>query len=130
MGYKLSKRSKERLVGVDTILVAIIEDSIIDSPYDFGIPKYGGLRTAEEQNKLYKDRKSKCDGYEILSYHQSGKAFDIFGYVDGKATWDKSILTSIARHIQSVALDCYGVELRWGGDWVNFKDLPHFEWRE
>ena len=127
MNYKLSKRSLGRLKGVEPLLIAIAVDGIKDSPYDFGIPQHGGLRTASEQNLLYKQKLSKADGYKKKSYHQTGRAFDIYGYVDGKATWNKHILTSIARHLQSIALEKYKVTLEWGGDWNSFQDLPHFQ---
>lgn len=125
--YKLSKRSYERLNGVNAILIAILTEAIKESPYDFGIPRSGGLRTAEFQNELYKKGKSQLDGYNKKSYHQSGKAFDIFAYVDGKASWDRDQLTAIARHIQNVAKEQFDVELTWGGDWKNFVDMPHFQ---
>ena len=132
--YKLSKRSEERLKGIEPVLIAIIKEAITDSPYDFGIPQYGGLRTAEDQHSLYQRGRdlpgsivTNVDGYDKKSYHQTGKAFDIYGFVDGKATWDKGVLTSIARHLQEVAKDCFGVELTWGGDWRSFKDYPHFQ---
>ena len=125
--YKLSKRSYERLNGVNAILIAILTEAIKESPYDFGIPRSGGLRTAEFQNELYKKGKSQLDGYKKKSYHQSGKAFDIFAYVDGKASWDRDQLTAIARHIQKVAREQFDVELTWGGDWKNFVDMPHFQ---
>ena len=124
---KLSKRSYERLNGVDAILIAILTEAIKESPYDFGIPRYGGLRTAEDQYILYKKGKSKCDGFKKKSYHQSGKAFDIFAYVDGGASWDKDILRAIAKHIKEVAKEKFDVELTWGGDWTRFVDMPHFQ---
>lgn len=117
--YKLSKRSLKRLSGVNPLLIAIVVDSIKTSPYDFGIPQYGGLRSASEQNHLFLNGKSQRDGYVRQSYHQSGNAFDIYGWVDGKATWDKDILESIAKHIKQVAKERYNVKLIWGGDWNN-----------
>ena len=125
--YKLSKRSLNRLQDVNPLLIAIAVEAIKESPYDFGIPQYGGKRTTEEQKLMFDNKVSKCDGVKKKSYHQSGNAFDIYGYVDGKATWDKSILTSIARHIQRVAKSRYSTSLVWGGDWVSFNDLPHFQ---
>lgn len=125
--YKLSRRSLDRLNGIDAVLIAIVVEAIKDSPYDFGIPNYGGLRTAEDQHKLFKDGKSRADGFHKKSYHQSGKAFDIYAYVDGNASWDKEHLTAIARHIQKVAYEQFDVKLTWGGDWTSFKDLPHFQ---
>lgn len=125
--YRLSKRSYERLNGVDAILIAILTESIKDSPYDFGIPRSGGMRTAEEQNVLYKKGRSRADGFRHKSYHQTGKAFDIYAFVDGEPSWDKEYLRAIARHIMDVADDMFNVDLEWGGTWHSFKDYPHFQ---
>lgn len=127
--YRLSKRSLSRLEGVEPKLIELLKEAIIRSPYDFGIPREGGLRTAEDQHILFLKGASKCDGYKHKSKHQSGVAFDIYGYVEGKATWDKEILTSIAEHILKVAANMR-ISLTWGGDWKNFKDMPHFEIRK
>jgi peptidoglycan L-alanyl-D-glutamate endopeptidase CwlK len=127
--YKLSIRSEARLSGVDLVLIDIVKEAIKTSPFDFGIPREGGYRSAEDQHILFLKGASKCDGYKHKSYHQSGKAFDIYGYVDGKATWNVLILTEIARHLQKVAKDEFCIELEWGGDWVNFSDKPHFQIR-
>lgn len=125
--FKLSRRSLDRLDSVNPLLIAIVVEAIKTSPIDFGIPEYGGIRTAIEQNDLFRKRKSKCDGFNKKSYHQSGNAFDIYAYVNGKASWKKEYLTTIARHIQGVAKERYNVNLQWGGDWVSFKDMPHFQ---
>lgn len=125
--YKLSHRSYERLNGVDAILIAILTEAIKESPYDFGIPKSGGMRTPEEQNELYKKGRSRADGYKHKSYHQTGKAFDIYAYVDGNASWEKEHLTAIAQHILKVADEQFNVDLSWGGHWHSFVDLPHFQ---
>jgi peptidoglycan LD-endopeptidase CwlK len=117
MSYKLSKRSLSRLEGIDDKLLQIVKSAIKDSPYDFGIPQHGGLRTPEDQYGLFLRKVSQLDGYKKKSYHQTGKAFDIYGYVDGKATWNKDILGAIAEHILKVAKELFGVKLTWGGDW-------------
>ena len=131
--YKLSKRSKDRLTGVNPVLIEIIETAITNSPYDFGIPNYGGLRTAERQAQLYAQGRTTAgniitytDGYKKKSVHQSGNAFDIYAFVDGKATWDAKYYEPIARHLIAVAKS-KGIKLDWGGDWTKFKDLPHFQ---
>lgn len=126
-GFKLSKRSLQRLDCVNPLLIAIVVEAIKTSPIDFGIPQYGGVRTAIEQNELFNKGKSKCDGFNRKSYHQSGNAFDIYAYVDGKASWKKEYLFTIARHIQTVAMQRYNVTLQWGGDWTSFRDMPHFQ---
>jgi peptidoglycan L-alanyl-D-glutamate endopeptidase CwlK len=127
MSYKLSKRSYQRLNGVDAILIAIVTEAVKESPYDFGIPRDGGLRTAERQKELYDKRVSRADGTVNKSYHQTGKAFDIYAYVDGKASWDKSQLKAIAEHIMEVAKNEFNINLTWGGNWKSFQDMPHFQ---
>lgn len=125
--YKLSKRSRSRLDGIKPVLIEIVEEAIKESPYDFGIPNFGGLRTSEDQFYLFNKGVSKCDGYDKKSYHQSGNAFDIFAFVDGKATWKHEYYKPIADHIKEIAKEKFGVELQWGGDWKNFVDMPHFQ---
>jgi len=124
--YKLSQRSLKRLKGVDKRLVSIVKEAIHNSPYDFGIAWMGGYRTAEMQNDLYSAQKSKCDGYKKKSKHQTGLAFDIVVYKDGVITWDSNTFSDVADHIMYIATT-KGVTLTWGGNWRNFRDLPHFE---
>lgn len=126
MTFKLSSTSKMRLEGVNPVLIKVINRALEITTIDFGIPKHGGLRTAEEQNALFKDGKSQLDGYKKKSNHQTGNAFDVFAYVDGKASWDKAHLTAVADAIFQAA-DELGVKLTWGGHWKNFVDMPHFE---
>jgi peptidoglycan L-alanyl-D-glutamate endopeptidase CwlK len=125
--YKLSGKSLERLKGVNPILIKIVLEGIKNSPYDFGIPALGGIRTAEEQQALFNKKVSKCDGYIKKSYHQTGKAFDIFVVINGKATWDKKYYLPVARHLQKIAKEKFNTDLTWGGDFKSFVDCPHFE---
>lgn len=139
MSYKLSKRSLSRLEGINPVLLEIVKESIKNSPYDFGIPQFGGMRTPEDQHALYLRKLSKCDGYNKKSNHQSGNAFDIYLYIDGKASWSADKLEEVAKHIQRVAYDKFSSIIRWGGDWdqdgirvdkdkdENFFDGAHFE---
>lgn len=126
--FKLSKRSLGRLQDVDPILIAIVVDAIRESPYDFGIPQHGGKRTADEQNLLFKQipKVTYRDGFIKKSYHQTGKAFDIFIIVDGKATWKSKYYRIVSAHIVSIARDKYKVDLKWGGSW-KMRDYPHFQ---
>ena len=128
MTYKLSARSQQRLKGVDNRIFAIVELALTISIIDFGIPKLGGLRTAEEQRNLFKSGNgvTKCDGIEIKSEHQSGLAFDIYAYVDGKASWDRYHLTQVAAALLQAAA-MLGYPLTWGGLWESWQDLPHFQ---
>jgi len=126
---KLSKRSRQRIEGIDKVLIDIIETAISNSPYDFGIPRFGGMRTDEEQIEMYAQGRTKPGRkvtWTLNSYHKSGKAFDIYAYVNGAASWDMKYLEPIARHLQKVALEQFCVELEWGFDlWK--KDGAHFQ---
>lgn len=138
MSYKLSKRSWNRLKGVHPKLLCLVEQSIVDSPYDFGIPQYGGLRTVEDQQELYAKGRTKegkivtyTDGVRRKSNHQAkdngyGYAFDIYVLIDGKATWEHKYYKEVADHILGIA-ETLGYDVEWGGNWTKFKDYPHFQ---
>lgn len=90
-------------------------------------------RTAETQNKYYKEGNSKCDGYKILSEHQKGNAFDI---VPSKNKWNasKEEWLTINTVIKEVAFEM-GIKVCWGGTWKATPtklgwDCPHYQLKE
>ena len=141
--YKFSKRSLERIEGINPILITILKDAITDSPYDFGIPGDGGFRTYQRQAELYARGRTTKDLIEkgvngiegrpdksritwtLKSLHMTGNAFDIYAYVNGGASWDMEYLEPIARHLIKVAAK-HGVILNWGQDLWG-KDGAHFQ---
>jgi len=134
--FQFSKRSAERMQGVNLQLSNIFFEAIKISPIDFGIPRDGGVRTVAEQNCLFLEDKSKCDGVINKSNHQSGDALDFYAYINGKASWDKVHLAMVASCILSTAevmrkQGKISIELRWGGsfdsDDFNGWDFPHIE---
>lgn len=137
--FRLSRRSKKRLEEVNSKLKLLITRVLDKSPHDFGIPRHGGKRTAEEQNSLYNQvpRVTWLDGYIKLSYHQSGNAFDIFIYDEHGACWKCEFKYHEVAEIFLKEFDLMKKEgifsenevLKWGGHWKRFKDLPHFELR-
>ena len=136
MCYQFSKKSVERMQGVNPELIIIFTEAIKNSPIDFGIPGLGGIRTAEQQKKLFLAKKSECDGYKNKSFHQSGNALDFYAYVDGSASWSKQHLAMVASVIMTTAkrLKKEGkttVDLYWGGQFgsTDFTgwDYPHIE---
>jgi peptidoglycan L-alanyl-D-glutamate endopeptidase CwlK len=124
--FKLGTNSINNLAGVDGRLIDIADLAITLSSIDFGIPSTGGLRTEAVQAKLFADGVSKADGVNNKSYHQSGKALDVYAYVDGKASWDKLHLALIAAAMLQASAQL-GYELKWGGNWKSWQDYPHFE---
>lgn len=126
MTFHLSKSSLRNLDGVHPEMVDVVKLAIQLTKVDFGIPSTGGYRTAEMQNKLFLDKKSNADGYEKKSRHQSGQAVDVYAYVDGKASWEPEHLSMIACAMLEAAIRL-DVNMRWGGLWKTFIDMPHFE---
>ena len=81
--FSLSNSSLEKMIGVHPNLVNFLKELILISPWDFKITV--GVRTAEEQNKLYQQGRTtkgikvtKVDGYKQKSNHQT--KFDGLGY--------------------------------------------------
>lgn len=138
--FVLSQRSLNRLEGVHPKLQTLIKLGITDSPHDFMIVQ--GLRTAEYQNNLYQQGRTKpgkivtnCDGYKSKSNHQAksdgyGHAIDFAIYdptLPEKIDWDNNKkYREVADHLKKVAKE-NGINIVWGGDWVKFKDYPHIE---
>ena len=118
--YSFSQRSKDRLKGVHPDMVKVMQEAIKESPLDFGITE--GLRTLERQKELFEAGKSQT----MNSRHLKGFAVDIAVLVGGKITWEFSKYQIVADHIKKVAKNL-GIPIVWGGDWVSFKDGPHFE---
>lgn len=79
MAYAWGTTSKKRMEGVNPYLVECANNTIAESIYDLTIPWMGGVRKAKEQNGIYLDGNSKCDGYEVLSYHQIEAADNGYG---------------------------------------------------
>ena len=143
--YKLSQRSINHLIGVDNRLQLLIFRVLQQSPHDFGIPGNGGFRTAKEQHALWligrtegskREPVTYLDGTRKRSYHQSGRAFDIYIYDEHGACWsclDKykevsDIVFKVFYQMQEEGVFGKDEELRWGGNWKK-PDMPHFELR-
>ena len=119
--FKLSKRSLQRLAGVNPSLVAVIKRAINVTPIDFTVLE--GLRSRERQAMLYRTGASTT----MNSRHLTGHAVDIAPYVDGQVSWHWPHYHKLAPAVKQAAKDV-GVEgLEWGGDWKSFPDGPHWQ---
>ena len=125
--YLFSKRSLFRLEGVDEQLLLVTNRALLISPIDFGISWLGGVRTAEEQNGLFKKGVSKCDGYNVKSKHQKGLAIDFFAWVDYVSLEKKHLSIVACAHLQA-GIDL-GIQVESGGLWESFQDWPHINLR-
>lgn len=114
--------------GVNKDLVFIATLALENCNFDMRIPWMGGLRTDEDQNKIFERGFSRCDGYDKKSYHQSGNAIDII-----PVNLYDDIEAESAFHEFSILMKQYWFdykrkgELEWGGDWSSFIDKPHWQ---
>ena len=121
---RFGKRSKERLKGVDSRLVNILNElvKIMD------VTIIEGLRTKERQEELVSQGKSQTK----FSKHIEGRAVDLAPYpVDWE---DRERFHYMGGMIRGIGKQM-GVNVRWGGDWDSdgeikdnkFDDLVHVE---
>lgn len=122
--FQFSHNSIRKLDGVDGILKDLAEAALAISVIDFGIAS--GMRTAGEQNGLYMNQKSKCDGYRKISRHQEGKAIDFYPYVDGGASYTREHCALVAAAFLQAA-GIMGVRVEWGGLFSDWFDGPHIQ---
>lgn len=120
MGYRLSKRSMDRLAGVHPRLVALAKEAMALTPVDFMVTE--GLRTPERQAALIRAGASRTKA----SRHLTGHAIDVAALVDGQVRWDWPLYPRIAAAFKAAAVR-QGTPIVWGGDWPTLRDGPHFE---
>ena len=124
---KFGKRSKERLKGVDTRLVNVLNELI--KIMDVTIIE--GLRSKQRQEILLKEGKTKTK----FSKHIEGKAVDLAPYpIDWE---DRDRFHYMGGMIRGIAKQL-NINVRWGGDWDSdgetkdnrFDELVHVEIRD
>ncbi len=133
---EFSKRSLDRLCGVHPDLKTLFHEVV----KHFDCTVISGVRTEEEQAALYAKGRTipgnivtYKDGVKKKSNHQTGNAVDIVPY---PVNWgDIERFRQFGWFVKGVAstLKRYGQidkDIKWGGDWKRFKDLPHFELRK
>lgn len=118
--FKLSKRSLDKLEGVNPLLINVVKRAIELSEVDFGISE--GVRSLERQKQLLIEKKS----LTLKSKHLTGDAVDVYAWVDGYINWNYHYYEKIAEAMFSAAKEL-NVEIRWGGNFKQLKDGVHFE---
>ena len=108
--YKFSRRSLDRLEGVDERLQAVARQAVGLSRIDFGIIQ--GLRSEAQQKELVARGASKT----MKSKHLVGEAIDCMAYINGRASWELSLYDDIADAIKEAAT-IVGCPVRWGASW-------------
>jgi len=119
MTFKLSRRSLDKLEGVDERLQAVAKQAITLTKTDFGVIQ--GLRTLDEQKELVAKGASKT----MKSLHLEGKALDIMAFVNSRASWELNLYDDLADAIKQAAI-IVGVPIRWGAAW-HIDDIRKWE---
>ena len=117
--FKLSKRSHDRLFGVNPKLVAVVNAAIGITKVDFGVVE--GLRTEATQRAYVNAGKSQT----MNSKHLTGDAVDLVAYINGAVSWELNLYDDIADAMKIAAIE-HDLPLRWGAAW-NVPDIRKWE---
>lgn len=110
MGYKLSKKSLDRLEGVDERLIQVVKIAIEVSNIDFAVTE--GLRTVERQKELV----AKGASQTMKSKHIDGLAVDLAAYIGDRISWEMNLYDDIADAMKYAAKEV-DVAICWGASW-------------
>jgi len=110
MGFKLSERSLSKLEGVDDTLVEVVKEAINLTKVDFGVTF--GMRTLEEQQKLYDSGRSQT----MKSKHLDGRAVDLVAYFGSDISWELNVYDDICDAMAEAARR-HTLAVKWGAAW-------------
>lgn len=117
--FKLSNRSKSRLVGVHPKLIEVVHKAIEITEVDFGVTY--GVRDLETQKKLVAaGRSTTLKSKHLLQDDGYSHAVDVVAYVDtgdgAEVCWELPIYDKIADAFKKSSEEV-GLTLRWGCAW-------------
>lgn len=111
MTFKLSKRSLDRLVGVDERLVEVVKYAITVTRVDFGVVE--GLRTPEKQLEYFQKGASQI---AVGGKHVEGKAVDLMAFIGDRVSWEINLYDDIADAMKISAIK-FDLPICWGAAW-------------
>ena len=117
--FQLSRRSLDRLQGVDERMVAVVKYAITSTKTDFGVIQ--GMRTIEQQKELV----AKGASQTMKSKHLDGLAVDLMAYINGRGSWELNLYDDLADAMAEGA-NAVGVKVRWGAAW-HIDDIGSWE---
>ena len=130
---KLNMTSLSRLRGVHPDLVRVVLRCADDwKDKDTGFIVTQGVRTLQEQNLLVKKGASKTlRSRHLKAPNGYAHAVDLAVVLKDAVTWHWPMYDKLAKAMKAAA-KAEKVPLEWGGDWLKFKDGPHFQlpWKE
>ena len=110
MSFSLSTRSLDKMKGVDDTLVKVVKEAINLTKVDFGVTF--GLRTVEEQQKLFDSGRSQT----MKSKHLDGRAVDLVAYFGSDVSWELNVYDEICDAMAEAARR-NTLAIKWGAAW-------------
>ena len=131
--YAWGKRSLMRLGQCHPLLSLLMHRVIKRSDLPFDLTILCGHRGALEQEIAFKSGASKLRWPRSKHNALPSLAVDVAPFIDGKPSWDWDHYNALAPLIKDewgkmVAEGLTGGQtLSWGGDWLSFRDGPHWQ---
>ncbi len=123
----MDPRSEDKLQQVHPDLARVVRAAAASGLLPFDLIVTEGARTLERQRALFMAGASKTMKSRHLPNAEGVScAVDLAAVVDGKVSWAWPLYNQIAAVMKDVA-GREGVPLEWGGDWISFRDGPHFQ---
>lgn len=134
--FRFSQKSEERLAGLHPGLAKVTRRALELSGVDFIVAE--GLRAPQTQKKHLASGASRTMNSKHLRQADGyAHAVDLYPWINGRLVNDWTVdwlppgeswaaWAEVARAMKEAAREL-GVEIRWGGDWLKFKDGPHYE---
>jgi len=124
--FRFSYKSEALLTKCEYRLRAVVYKALQYSIYDFGVTET--LRSEARQLELFKAKKSTTMKSRHLANDKGlSEAIDIAVYDEfGAVTWDEKYYRKVAQAFFRAAIE-EGVQIEWGGLWMNFLDCCHFQ---
>lgn len=124
----LNASSQAKLKRVHPDLVRVVNRCVRDwKDKELGFIITCGARTLEEQKLLVAKGASKTmRSRHLIAKNGYSHAIDVAATLNGKVRWDWPLYDKIAKAMKAAA-KAEKVPVEWGGDWVKFKDGPHFQ---
>lgn len=125
MTYKLSARSRARLIGVHPDLVRVVDRAIGMTLTDFSVVE--GVRSFATQRRYFELGKSRTMNSRHLLHgpDRVGHAVDLAPWVNGTISWEEDHFLPVAVAMKEAAR-LESVPIEWGFDLWRW-DAPHFQ---
>jgi peptidoglycan L-alanyl-D-glutamate endopeptidase CwlK len=115
MAFKLSSRSLGKLEGVHPDMVNTVKRAIELTKVDFGVTY--GVRTLEEQEKLYKAGRSQTmKSKHLIQDSGYSHAVDLVAYDGSNVVWELNVYDDICDAMAEAAKEV-GAAIKWGAAW-------------